>query len=456
MGDVALHGRRVIVIGAGIAGLTAAFRLQKLGCEVTVLEQQPHPGGRMITKERQGYRIDVAASVLSKSYGQMLSLVAEAGLMDQTQATNDVLAVYREGVIHHLPGLSLMNLLKTDLFGSRAKLGLLRLLPDLLRSLKQAYWYDLSPNHRLDTESVSDYAKRLAPSEVAEYLLDPMCRSLYLAPSDEVSKVPLLFVLAALAGKSFFNSAEGVGFLTSGLAKQLPVQYRATATCVEERGEGVRVHWSRPGEPDHEEEASAVVVALPATQVSRILPQFTAAQKSFLGENIYSPAMVISLGLAKVPQDEEAMWLNIPQRDSDDLNAIILEHNKAPGRAPRGKGLITTFWMREWSRKRWDDDDDKLAEEAFVQASRFLPSMKDEVDMVDVRRIDPGASVRPTGSYAALANFVREYPSNSRVQLAGDYFTSITTNGSLCSGEQAAARTVKVMSTAKAMRGSAA
>ena len=449
MSGSALHGRRVIVIGAGIAGLTAGFRLQKLGCKVTVLEQQPHPGGRMITKERQGYRIDVAASVLSKSYRQMLALIAEAGLMDQIQATNDVLAVYREGVIHHLPGLSLGSLLKTDLFGSRTKLGLLRLLPDLLSSRRQHYWSDLSPGHRRDTESVSNYAKRMAPPEVAEYLLDAMCRSLYLAPSDEVSKLPLLFILSSMAGKSFFNSADGVGFLTSGLAKQLPVKYRATATCVEEQVQGVRVHWSTPGEPDREEEACAAIIALPSTQVAPILPQLTGAQKNFLGEKIYSPALVISLGLARPPQDSGAMWLNIAQRDSIDLNAIILEHNKAPGRAPQGKGLITTFWMREWSRKRWDTDDTKLAEEAFAQASRFLPSLRDEVDMADVRRVDPGASVRPAGGFASLARFVRDYPATSRVQLAGDYYSSITTNGSLSSGEQAAARIAEVLSAAK-------
>ena len=41
--------RRIVVIGAGIAGLAAAFRLQQAGANVLVLEAADRPGGRMTT-----------------------------------------------------------------------------------------------------------------------------------------------------------------------------------------------------------------------------------------------------------------------------------------------------------------------------------------------------------------------------------------------------------------------
>src|SRR5262245_22357629 len=41
--------QRVIVIGAGLAGLCAAYELEALGHTVTVLEAQSHPGGRVRT-----------------------------------------------------------------------------------------------------------------------------------------------------------------------------------------------------------------------------------------------------------------------------------------------------------------------------------------------------------------------------------------------------------------------
>ena len=49
--------RRIVVIGAGIAGLAAAFRLQQAGANVLVLEATDPPGGRMTTDTADGYVI---------------------------------------------------------------------------------------------------------------------------------------------------------------------------------------------------------------------------------------------------------------------------------------------------------------------------------------------------------------------------------------------------------------
>lgn len=55
--------KSVIVIGAGIAGLTAAHRLASNGVEVTVLEAENRLGGRMGTDVRDGYRIDRGGAI---------------------------------------------------------------------------------------------------------------------------------------------------------------------------------------------------------------------------------------------------------------------------------------------------------------------------------------------------------------------------------------------------------
>ncbi|MEU3568090.1 FAD-dependent oxidoreductase [Kitasatospora sp. NPDC036755] len=43
--------RNVIVVGAGIAGLAAAWRLQRAGHTVTVLERDSHAGGRLSSED---------------------------------------------------------------------------------------------------------------------------------------------------------------------------------------------------------------------------------------------------------------------------------------------------------------------------------------------------------------------------------------------------------------------
>ena len=52
--------RRVIVIGAGGAGLSAARALTNLGLEVIVLEGQNRMGGRVLTENLGGVPIDLA------------------------------------------------------------------------------------------------------------------------------------------------------------------------------------------------------------------------------------------------------------------------------------------------------------------------------------------------------------------------------------------------------------
>ncbi|TFV79107.1 phytoene desaturase [Blastococcus sp. CT_GayMR19] len=56
---------RIVVVGAGLAGLSAALRLRGAGREVTVVERGPGPGGRAGRVERNGYALDTGPSVFT-------------------------------------------------------------------------------------------------------------------------------------------------------------------------------------------------------------------------------------------------------------------------------------------------------------------------------------------------------------------------------------------------------
>ncbi len=50
--------KEVIIIGAGLGGLSAAIRLAKSGFSVTVLEKNENVGGKVNTVEADGYKFD--------------------------------------------------------------------------------------------------------------------------------------------------------------------------------------------------------------------------------------------------------------------------------------------------------------------------------------------------------------------------------------------------------------
>ena len=65
MRTVAGPNSRVVVVGAGLAGLSAALHLAGRGREVTVVERESWPGGRAGRLDIDGYQLDTGPTVLT-------------------------------------------------------------------------------------------------------------------------------------------------------------------------------------------------------------------------------------------------------------------------------------------------------------------------------------------------------------------------------------------------------
>ena len=69
--------RKIVVVGAGIAGLAATYELQKRGFDVVLLEAQNYAGGRIRTVHADGYHAESGASVVTTSETETLTLLKE-------------------------------------------------------------------------------------------------------------------------------------------------------------------------------------------------------------------------------------------------------------------------------------------------------------------------------------------------------------------------------------------
>src|SRR6266571_1908849 len=75
--------RRVAVIGAGYAGLSAAIALARAGCAVSVFEANRVPGGRARRVEYRGALLDNGQHLLLGAYRETLALMREVGVADR-------------------------------------------------------------------------------------------------------------------------------------------------------------------------------------------------------------------------------------------------------------------------------------------------------------------------------------------------------------------------------------
>jgi phytoene desaturase len=87
---------KVIVIGAGIGGITAATHLAKRGCRVTVYEKNDQPGGRVDFAKRQGHTFDTGPTLL------VMPLLYEAEFQSLGSSLLETLDLVRVDPTYHL------------------------------------------------------------------------------------------------------------------------------------------------------------------------------------------------------------------------------------------------------------------------------------------------------------------------------------------------------------------
>jgi oxygen-dependent protoporphyrinogen oxidase len=428
---------KAIVVGAGIAGLAAGYRLQEAGFQVRVLEAEAIVGGRMSTVHRHGFVLDQGASLLSRRYREMRRLAAEVGVADQLEITHDEMGFYRDGKVHRVRAHSRLDMVRTGLISLRSKAEAAKLLIDARRMAKQLDTGDLSKAAGLDSETLREYADRRMNAEVRDFIIDPSIRSLYGGTLDEMSSVELAFLIQNFLGARLMNSRRGIGFLAEALAQRLDVQLNAAVTGIERGRGGVTVAWERAGEPSRVEPADVCVVAVTAHTMARIYPQLEPAQREIITGLQYSTLWSISLAVDTVPA-ETAVFVQVPTSEHPDMTTVVYEHNKAPGRAPKGKGLINSLWLTEWYEKNSHLTDEEVVTEAIKGIDLLLPGVGDHLLFHHINRWKPALLMGRPGTWTALARFHSLTPEDTRVRFAGDYLGGSTTNSALVSGERAA------------------
>jgi oxygen-dependent protoporphyrinogen oxidase len=433
---------RVIVVGAGVSGLSAAHRLRTLGHTVTVLEAEDYVGGKTAAHRRDGFTLNSGATVLGASYSSMRAIARELGIESQIIPVAPTVGVFADGRVHWLRGAppgALIDFVKTPLLSTRSKLLLARAGLDAFRARRKAGYDQPQLRAELDTESVGEYCARRLNDEIRDRLLAPLMGGLFVVDGATVSVASLFFSLVKFLGGGMLGYRGGIDFFARALADTLDVRTTARVTLVERTDTGARVRWTEDG-AGRDEPVDGVVLSVAAPLVPPLYPGLDPRLQGILLEGL-KQANYISLRVAlKRRPEADALLVVVPFGALGGIGTVMYEHNISPSCAPPGSGVVGALLYHEWVTPRLSLSDDELISEVLGDLDRIVPGIAGDVEFAQLTRWAPAALLGDPGTHRLIAEIDRLIDPGDRVQLAGDYLSIPSIEGSVVTGEAAARR----------------
>lgn len=432
----------VVVVGGGISGLAAAFRLRQQGWSVTVLEAADAVGGKMSSTERDGYVLNRGATMIPGSLGNLIKLCEDSGLGRPFEQLPMSVSIPRDGrmrILVRRTGFgALADGVRTDLLSWQSKLLLRRLAADV-RSWRRTLAGDrnFETAARLDAESLGSYTRRRLNQEIYDYLIDPLLRGLYLSETENMSVVDLFLTLSKLGGGGLLAYPNGIDFLAKRLATFVDTRTGATVSEVRHAGGGVRTVW-RDAEGEHTLRSRGCVLAVQGPDVLKLYPDLPEEQRELIQSIRYKSVVKGIFALRRLPADMPTI-IPVPRAAGIDLAVVNVDSRSMPRSAPVGKAVVSGHWANEYSKAAAGRTDAELLPEMIRDMDTVVPGLSAELEFAEIVRWDTATNERYLGFYGTISKLHRSLDSGDMIQLAGDYFAISGSGSSIGSGERAAA-----------------
>jgi oxygen-dependent protoporphyrinogen oxidase len=356
--------RSVAVIGAGVAGLTSAYRLSRRDDppSVTLFEASDRVGGPIGTSFDQGYLLERGPDGFVRSKGSAEQLVRELGLGDELIETRPEfrkLYVWKSGALRPVPeGLALV--VPSDIASwVRSPLatwkGKARALADLV----------LPRGDGEIEETIASFVRRRLGDEVSSLFAESVLAGIHSGDPDRLSMnatFPQLIemerkhrslILGAMRARkqrpthapvsAFLSLRRGMGSLIDALVAALPegtLRLRTPVRAITVSGSRWSVHTESGSEV-----FDAIHLAIPARFAAPLLRPIAPDAARLLDGVRHVSSAVVLLGYR---EEQLAMKLDasgfvVPPTEECELTASTWLSQKWPGRVPSGHVLLRGF-----------------------------------------------------------------------------------------------------------------
>ena len=325
-----------VVVGGGLAGLTAARDLAAAGLSVLLLESSPAVGGKLRLGTVAGTTVDVGAESMLARRPEGVGLVAELGL-DVVHPSSGSTQLWTRGALRPLPRTLLGVPLDLDAVAAAGVLS-----PDGVERARRETVLPIGD----DDVSVADLIGSRLGLEVVDRLAEPLLGGVYAGHATYLSARATVPQVVSLLGEHgslsaaaaavpppsdvpmFAGLVGGLGRLPGALVEGGGFEVRTSATVrgVERTANGFRLTVGSARAPETVE-TERVVLAAPGPPTARLLADLAPDAAGEIGAVEYASMAVVTLAVPALDVGDSSGFL-VPAVDGRRIKASTYSFNK--------------------------------------------------------------------------------------------------------------------------------
>lgn len=350
----------VIVLGAGLTGLSTSYYLHKKGKNILVFDKNQDVGGVIETQEKNGFLYEKGPNTGILGTPEIAELISDLDPFCQIEHGNDNVSkryILYKGKWEALPS-GLKKAVKTPLFTLKDKF---RILAEPFRR----------PGKN-ENESLAGLVKRRMGQSFLDYAIDPFILGVYAGdPSYLITKyaLPKLYNLEHDYGsfiggsikKKFQKKTERekkatrkIFTIKGGLSSLINAIYKkvgkdnfvlgADQIKVNRVDNGYEVRWIDANKQNHKIFTEKIVSTVPAFELENLFPFINGEQMKKLQNVYYAPVVEVAVGF----NQWKGITLDgfgglIPHKENRDILGVMYMSALFEGRAPEKGALISVF-----------------------------------------------------------------------------------------------------------------
>ena len=383
----------IVVIGAGLTGLSTAFHLHRQGRDVVILEKADRVGGQIHTYHENGFTFESGPNTGVVSFpevAELFQMLEGSCQLEIARESSKRRLIWKGNRFHELP-CSPVSAITTPLFR----------LSDKFRILGEP-WRKKGTD---PDEPVGALAARRLGKSFYEYAVDPFVSGVYAGDPMKLTTryaLPKLYNLEAnygsfirgaiakakepktdrdrLATKKVFSAVGGLQRLVEALSKDLRIITSSNNLKVMPTADG---QWSCTYNGTEEIVCRKVVTTVGAYALPALLPFIPEAQMQKMSNLFYAPIIQVILGVKNARGlDFPAFGGLVPSKEQKRVLGILFPSSCFEQRCPDGGALYSYFIggarHTDYLQKS-DDEIREIALEAFHSMLKYPADMQPDL-----------------------------------------------------------------------------